>query len=70
MEKELINFENLIFKYRKKRISSNELSSHEYLQSLHSEIPYLFQNKSITLSSEEKQIFLNFLKYYKKILSN
>jgi len=70
MEKELEKFENLVFKYRNKKISLKDLSLDEYLYSLHSEIPYLFQNKSITLSNEEKQIFLNFLKYYKKTLSS
>ncbi len=69
MEKELEKFENLIFKYRNIRISHKDLSFDEYLYSLHSEIPHLFQNKSISLSNEEKQIFLNFLKYYKKTLS-
>ncbi|WP_421715412.1 hypothetical protein [Arcobacter arenosus] len=70
MEKELEKFEKLIFKYRNKTINQKGLSFNEYLYLLHSEVPYLFQNKSISLSNEEKQIFLNFLKYYKKALSS
>lgn len=69
MEKELTNFANLIFKYKNKNIDFENKSFNDYLFSLHAEIPELFQNNSKKLSSEDKEVFLNFLKFYKKHLS-
>lgn len=69
MEKEIINFANLISKYKKKNIDFKNKSFNEYLFSLHAEIPELFQNNSKQLTNEDKQVFLNFIKFYKNHLS-
>lgn len=69
MEKEITNFANLILKYKKKNIDFKNKSFNEYLFSLHAEIPELFQNNSKQLTNEDKQVFLNFLKFYKNHLS-
>ena len=66
----LIDFEKLIQKHKKEYKKKTQSSLDEYIDTLHSNIPSLFNNKSVVLSNQDKQILLNFMKFYKKYFFN